>query len=190
MIEPVPEQPVPPSADASFDKLFETGFTRVVRSLVLLGADRATAEDLVQEAFWTTYQRWNEVRRYGSPIAWVAKTALNKWRQHCRTADRRHGLLMQADPLQLAKENKDLTEVDKRLDIQRSLLQLPLGQREVIVLYYILDQSVSDIARTLEVADGTVKSQLYDARHALADLMTDDAAGPNPEGGSSGPERK
>ncbi|MGW2787711.1 RNA polymerase sigma factor [Streptomyces populi] len=179
-----------PAADLSFDELFETGFTRVVRSLVLLGADRGTAEDLAQEAFWTAYQRWNEVRPYDRPIAWVAKTALNKWRQYCRTADRRDGLLARADPLRLVKENKDLAEVDKRLDLRRSLLELPLGQREVIVLRYIIDQSVSDIARTLGRAEGTVKSQLFDARHALADLIADDGEGPNREGESSGPEQK
>ncbi|MEU9663891.1 RNA polymerase sigma factor [Streptomyces chartreusis] len=180
MTEPAPEQPAPHASEAGFDQLFQTGFTRVVRSLLLLGADRSTAEDLAQEAFCTAYQRWDEICSYGSPIAWIAKTALNKWRQHCRISARRHGLLAQADPLQLVKQNRDLAEVDKRLDVQRCLLQLPLRQREVIVLHYILDQSVSSIARTLGVAEGTVKSQLYDARQSLADLMTDGSTGPQP----------
>lgn len=189
MIEPVPEQPPPSAADASFDELFEKGFTRIVRSLALVGADRATAEDLTQEAFCLTYQRWSEVCRYDNPIAWVAKTALNKWRQHRRTADRRHGLLAQVDPLHLVKENKDLDEVDKRLAIQRSLERLPQRQREAIVLHYILDQSLSDVALTLELAEGTVKAYLHDARHSLAHLMTDDGEGPNREGDWSGSER-
>ncbi len=36
MIEPAPEHPTPPTATAAFDNLFKTGFTRVVRTLVLM----------------------------------------------------------------------------------------------------------------------------------------------------------
>ncbi|MFE0172257.1 RNA polymerase sigma factor [Streptomyces sp. NPDC059002] len=185
----MPEPPVS-SSEAAFDELFERGFTRMVRSLVLMGAGRATAEDLAQDAFWTACRKWHEVRLYDHPIAWVAKTALNMWRQHCRTAERREELLARADPAQLVKECEDFSEVDQRLDVRRALARLPIGQREVTVLHYILDQPVSVIARTLGLAEGTVKSQLYDARHALADLLADEDAERDREGGSSGPDRK
>ncbi|WP_190079744.1 RNA polymerase sigma factor [Streptomyces longisporoflavus] len=188
MTEPAAEPPAP-STDESFDELFENGFTRLVRSLVLLGAGRATAEDLTQDAFGAAYEKWAEVAHYGHPIAWVARTALNMWRQHCRTAQRRDALLARADPRQLVKEYKDFSEVDRRLDIQRTLARLPLRQREVVVLHYILDQPVSAVARTLEVAEGTVKSQLYDARRTLAGLLAGEDAERDREGGSSGPDR-
>jgi RNA polymerase sigma-70 factor, ECF subfamily len=187
MIEPAPEHPTQPTATAAFDDLFKIGFTRVVRTLVLMGARLSVAEEHAQEAFFIAYTRWDEVRSKSSPIAWVARTAINKWVQDCRTDDRRHGLLERAGLLRLTKESNDPGDVDERLDTQRLLQQLPERQREVMVLHYILDQSVRDIARTLEVAEGTVKSQLYDARHSLASkAQTEDNQG----GDTSERERK
>ncbi|MEV7243107.1 sigma-70 family RNA polymerase sigma factor [Streptomyces sp. NPDC093248] len=168
----------------TFDELYQQGFTRVVRSLVLVGADQATAEDLAQDAFCVTYGRWDEVCHYQSPIAWTAKTALNKWHQHSRTQGRRQGLLAKVSALRsLGREHRDLILVEKRLDVQRWLKQLPFRQREVIVLHYICDQSVSDIAVTLEISVGTVKSQLHDARQALTGLAADGDAENRTEGG-------
>ncbi|MET9566285.1 RNA polymerase sigma factor [Streptomyces tauricus] len=188
MIEPIPEPPTTRPSQL-FDELFEEGFARVVRSLVLMGAGRAIAEDLAQDAFWTAYERWDEVGLYDHPLAWVGRTALNMWRQYCRTAHRREGLLAQADPWQLVNEGKDLVETDRRIDVQRALAQLPLRQREVVVLHYIFDQPVRVVARILEIAEGTVKSQLSDARRTLA-LMAGEGAERNRQGGLSGPERK
>ncbi|MGW3031269.1 RNA polymerase sigma factor [Streptomyces sp. NPDC001178] len=173
MIEPAPE-PSPAATEAkSFNELFMTGFARIVRSLVFLGANRATAEDLAAEAFVTAYERWQDICHYDSPIDWVAKVAVNKWRQHCRTAKRRTDLALQEAPARIMGANNDLAVADKRIDVRRCVQRLPERQREVIVLHYILDQTVSAIAFTLGVAEGTVKSQLHDARRTLADLMAD-----------------
>ncbi|MEU6002875.1 sigma-70 family RNA polymerase sigma factor [Streptomyces sp. NPDC047197] len=188
MIESVPEPP-PPASGQLFDELFQKGFAGVVRSLVLMGAGRELAEDLAQDAFWTAYERWEEVGHYDHPLAWVGKTALNMWRQYSRTEHRREGLLVQADPRQLVKEGKGFAEVDRRIDVRRALAQLPPRQLEVVLLYYILDQPVSVVARTLGISEGTVKSHLSDARSALA-LMAGEGAPRNREGGASGTERK
>jgi len=57
------------------------------------------------------------------------------------------------------------------VDIGRALAALPIEQRQVVVLHHLLDLPVADIASTLGVPVGTVKSRLSRARDALAPLL-------------------
>ena len=57
---------------------------------------------------------------------------------------------------------------DARIDVARALADLPQRQREVTVLRYYLGLNVAEIAETLELHEGTVKTSLFRARAALA----------------------
>lgn len=61
-----------------------------------------------------------------------------------------------------------MARAGESVDIHRVLARLPRRQREVVVLYYFLDQSVDRIAAELEIPAGTVKAALHRARAALA----------------------
>ncbi|MEV0261203.1 SigE family RNA polymerase sigma factor [Streptomyces sp. NPDC050617] len=174
---------------ADFDELFVTRFAAVVRALAVLGADRATAEDLAQEAFLVALCDWGKVGRLDSPEAWVAKTAVNKWRQTCRTAARRQDVTRRAGPFAAgpfngAYERKPAEEVERRSDVMNGLLGLPERQREVLVLHYFLDQTVAEVAQLLGIAPGTVKSTLHDARSALGKFLEASYADDFRKGGS------
>lgn len=60
--------------------------------------------------------------------------------------------------------------------VNRAVTQLPLPQRLVVVLHYIDDCSLQEIAEILEVPEGTVKSRLHYARLSLRQLMEDHPA--------------
>ena len=60
-------------------------------------------------------------------------------------------------------------EVQER--VQEALLELPPDLRAAIVLYDIEGQSYGDIAKTLRVPEGTVKSRIHRARNALRELL-------------------
>ena len=70
------------------------------------------------------------------------------------------------------------TRAADRIDIHRLLAHLPRHQREVVVLYYLLDQSVAGIAAELETSPGTVKATLHRARAALAEQLDTDTTRP------------
>ncbi|WP_406486069.1 RNA polymerase sigma factor [Streptomyces phaeochromogenes] len=164
--------------------MYLTGFSLMVRTLVLCGAERKTAEDLAQDAFLAAYEKWDEIGRYDKPIAWIARTALYKWRNYCRTRQR-HNRWAETLPASTRDAVGEFTAAATvRLDVQRALQRLPDGQREVIILYYILDRSVATIASILEIAEGTVKSQLHAARATLKLLLADNSEAP-PEGGGA-----
>ena len=54
-----------------------------------------------------------------------------------------------------------------------ALRRLPARQRETVVLHYLLDMSVAQVARATGVAEGTVKTQLHRARETLRAAMTE-----------------
>jgi RNA polymerase sigma factor (sigma-70 family) len=58
-------------------------------------------------------------------------------------------------------------DVDLRLLLQRALLELPVGQRTVLVLRYFEDWTEAETARAMGVSVGTVKSQAHRALAAL-----------------------
>ena len=67
-----------------------------------------------------------------------------------------------------ADESADAALAGLDIDVLAAINTLPLQQKQVTVLHYLLDQSVETIAEGLGVSDGTVKTQLFRARKALA----------------------
>lgn len=59
------------------------------------------------------------------------------------------------------------------LDLRRGLAELPVRQREAVVLHYYLDLSVAEVAAAQRVTDGTVKTSLHRARRSLGRLLAD-----------------
>ncbi|MFI6281816.1 RNA polymerase sigma factor [Streptomyces sp. NPDC050988] len=184
------EHPTDPSRSdplrtlADFDGVYLTKFPGVVRALVLLGADRSTAEDLAQESFLIALHHWDTVGRYDKPGAWVARTAVNKWRQFGRTARRRHDVLSSIASADHVGEQRGFEGSDRHIDVLQALAKLTGRQREVLALYYLLDHTVSEVAATLNIAEGTVKSTLHDARSALAKWLAPGYADDPREGGA------
>jgi RNA polymerase sigma-70 factor (ECF subfamily) len=154
-----------PATD-SFDAFYRDARSRVAVHLYAITGDVVEAQDVTQEAFARAWQRWDQVRRYENPEAWVRivgrRLAINRWR---RTKSRmaaysRHGL--DAHALPPSEDN---------VAIVAALRQLPYEQRVAIVLHHLAGLSVVDVARELEIPVGTVKARLWRGRRALAPLL-------------------
>jgi RNA polymerase sigma factor (sigma-70 family) len=68
----------------------------------------------------------------------------------------------------------DPGQPEVRPDIERALRSLPRRQREATVLRYYLGMEISEIAGAMGVSAGTVKTQLFRARRALATALGED----------------
>lgn len=149
--------------------LYQASFVRVVRVVGLVSGDVAEAEDVVQEAFVRLVPLWAKVSRYEDPEAWVRGVALrllsNRRRKlrNGRAAVRRLGL-----GGDLAAPTAD------GVDIRRALAALPLGQRQVVVLHYLIGLDLAAVAVELRIPVGTCKSRLHHARAALQPLLSED----------------
>jgi RNA polymerase sigma factor (sigma-70 family) len=163
--DPGPAGPDPGSAAAPaerFEAFYLREYQAVVRLAYALSGSRLAAEDIAQEAFLRAFRDWDRIRH---PSAWVRKVAVRK---AGRTVQRR---LLEARALarSLAGRGPAVAELPAEdAEVWRAVRALPRRQAQVIALRYVADASVAEIARTLGLAEGTVKAQLHRGRQALA----------------------
>jgi RNA polymerase sigma-70 factor (sigma-E family) len=136
-----------------FDDFVRGRTTRLLRVAYLLTGDRHAAEDLVQEVLEQMYVRWRRVS--GSPDAYARRAlvnrATNRWRRRGRRPE---------SPL----AHHDVAEPDHsdgvvvREAVVEALRALPPRQRAAVVLRYLDDLPIADVARALDCSEGAVKS--------------------------------
>ena len=149
----------------------------VFKAAWLILRDTDSAEDVAQETFVKAYNATNKLKPgddiRGWPYRIATNTALNVLRS------RRRELVAMAKVGVAPTRTADAYEaLDTRSVIAGVLDEMPDRLRVVLVLRYFLDLTERDIAKTLKIRPGTVKSRLHEARHWLAeDITVADAAG-------------
>lgn len=123
----------------------------------------------MQEAFARAWQRWDTLRSYDAPEAWVRtvahRLAVSRFRRAGAglRAMRRHGL-----PPDAPGSTPD------RVALVAALATLPAAQRRAIVLHHVVGLSVEEVAAETGAPSGTVKARLARGRAALAPQLCDD----------------
>jgi RNA polymerase sigma-70 factor, ECF subfamily len=149
-----------------FDALFAAHYARLVRALTLVAGDQELAADAVQEAFVRAHLKWRKIGRYEDPIGWVRRVAINQ----IRDAHRRHERKNRALRRMAARESAVAEPVEPD-EFGRLLAALPTQQRAATALFYVDGLSIAEIAAALDIAEGSVKSHLHDARRRLKPLL-------------------
>src|SRR4051794_11272939 len=128
-----------------FDRLYYASYASVLRAVVLLTPTLEDAHDVTQEAFARALARWGAVGSLESPIGWIRKVAVNAATDlHRRDRTRRTA------SVRLLGGSGPVPAPDgASVDVVRALSQLKPAQRQAIVLHYLLDMSVADIAAEL-----------------------------------------
>jgi RNA polymerase sigma factor (sigma-70 family) len=141
-------------------------FAGVCRIVAALCGPDLDVDGAVAEAMARAVEQLGSGRSIDALAAWITRTAVNVGRsENRRQAVRRRKTPMVSLPLHT---DAGIDSVALRLDIQRALRGLTRRQADVVALYYGLDLSVGDIARTLGRSEGTVKATLFKARSILA----------------------
>jgi RNA polymerase sigma-70 factor, ECF subfamily len=161
----------------SFDEFYAGTAARIVRHAYALTGDLDDARDIAQEGFARAWQRWSSVSACASPEAWVRRVATNlavsRWRR-ARTAR-----LLASRDAGIAKQAPGVST--DTVALVAGLRTLPQRQRTVLVLYYLADLSVEQIAAELGCPAGSVKAWLSRGRSALAAAVRADDANPTSE---------
>lgn len=136
---------------------YDRHYGRVLGIVTLVTGSRAAAEDVVHEAVARAWERGNHVQHLDRWVLTVAlNLARNRWRKLRREVGDRPA-------------DGHVPAVDAQaVDLQRALRDLPVRQREVVVLHYLLDLPVAEVAELLGLSTGGVKHALFRARRSLA----------------------
>ena len=144
---------------------------RLARSLLKNEAD---AQDAVQDAVLTAYEKLGTLRSQEKFRPWIMRivvnTAYDMLRQRRDTAQIEHATGL------IAPDGRDPGEL---LSLRDALLQLSPELRAVIVLFYYEGLSVREISGVLGASQGAVKTRLCRARQQLRGLLTDEGESSN-----------
>lgn len=151
--------------------LYDRHRRMVYRTALVITGDTDAASDLLQDVFLRLHRFADNIDSRRPLEPWLYRMTINLTYDWVKRMNRWPRPLEDlADWLAGAVENNpyEITEKnDEWQQVQLAVSALPLPQRVVVVLYYLNDQSLQEIAEILSVPVGTVKSRLHYGRHAL-----------------------
>ena len=150
-----------------FDGFFRVEYPKLVAAAVAMTGSYEIACELAQEALLRSYRSWSRVSTMDVPGAWVRRVLINL------AIDVRRAHRRAARSERVVDRFEDVSFDDPAVDGWWSAVRaLPDRQRAVVVLHYVEDRSVLEIAGVLGIAEGTVKATLAKARQSLARTLT------------------
>ena len=169
--------------EAAFNELIRLYQARIFRLVFRMLGDRSEAEDLAQEVFITVFKSIDGFRGDSKLSTWLYRVATNHCKNRIKYLDRRargkkkefdeiaeHGALESATmnpSAHIARPDQMLEAMQKEKILQDAIGSLDDEHRELIVLRDIEHMTYEQIQEITGLAEGTVKSRLHRARHAL-----------------------
>ncbi len=156
-------------------KLYDKYYSDIYRYLFHATFNRTVAEDLTSNVFLAAFRSLPRFRWRGVSFkAWLYRIATNEIRMHCRRTRLAERVRSQ-DPVEpghvtsTARESAQAEE--ERQLLHRTLLQLHLKYRTVLILRYLEDQGIDEIAEVTGQKPGTVKSRIHRGLARLQELL-------------------
>ncbi|HEX7175568.1 MAG TPA: sigma-70 family RNA polymerase sigma factor [Pyrinomonadaceae bacterium] len=165
----------------AFEQLYRRHYRRVYALSLRMLSDPTMAEDMTQEVFVNLFTKIGSFRGESQFTTWLHRMTVNQVLMYFRKASTRSELTTDEGetPVQIVRGTEDpgrMPVVD-RIGLENAIRQLPLGYRTVFVLHDVEGYDHDEIARTLEISQGTSKSQLHKARLKLRGLIRQQSAG-------------
>ncbi len=155
-------------ADRAVTELYATHYRSLVRLAALLVRDIATAEEVVQDSFVAMHGGWRRLRDSEKALSYLRQSVVNRSRSVLR-----HRVVVDRNapkpPPDMPSAEHGAIALLERSAVIAALRTLPARQREALVLRFYGDMSEAQIAETMQISKGAVKS--HTAR-AMATLRT------------------
>jgi RNA polymerase sigma-70 factor (sigma-E family) len=154
------------SADRAVTELYAVHYRGLVRLASFLVRDTPTAEEVVQDAFIAMADGWQRLRDAEKALAYLRQAVVNRSRsvlRHRTVVDKN----MQKAPPDMPSAEHGALVLLERSAVVSALRELPERQREAIALRYYADMSEAEIAATMRISRGAVKSHTARGMAAL-----------------------
>ena len=140
------------------------------------GAPWADAVEIAQDSFseaWLNREAcrgdWSEPETFGR---WLRGVALNQYRNWARARWRRQSRWKPLTPQALEQASSEPLESTEHFEaLRKAIQQLPGKQKQVVLMHYLEESSVKEVAALLGVSVKTVEGRLYQARRSLRRLL-------------------
>lgn len=161
--------------DTEFERFFRSEYAGLVAFGAAVCGDRDVAQSLAQETLIRAYERWDDVQRHDVPVAWLRRVMHNLVVDHLRRAgaERRAVDRLATRTPGTADAAPSPVGVDHWFALVEPLTP---DQRAAATLFYAEDLPVAEIAATLGISAGTVKSTLSKARRRMRHAIEQEAS--------------
>src|SRR4051812_46965610 len=162
---------VPGTADEAVRVLYGTHWHQLVRLATLLTRDASVAEELVQDAFVSLHRRWSSLADPAAAHGYLRTTVVN----NARSVLRHRGVeerYRQPGPPEPSGPEERAVQSTEDAKVMAALRSLSRRQQEVLVLRYYADLSEHEIAETLGMSRGAVKSHAHRGIAALREALS------------------
>lgn len=149
-------------ARARFDTFFEEEHERLFKALYFVTGNRHDAEELMQDAFVSLWERWNEIGRIADPTGYLFRVALNGFRMR-----RRRAAMAVRKVVPIPERRDAFLDAEMRADVRQLLLEVSPRQRAALLLVDLLGYPSEQAARILRVRPSTVRALASKGRQAL-----------------------
>jgi RNA polymerase sigma-70 factor (sigma-E family) len=160
-----------PGAEQAISDLYAAHAIGLIRLAVVMLGNRQAAEDVVQEAFCGLYRRWSQLAEPERALFYLRASVLNGCRSELRTRLRNSRRIVRALPGSVASTEDLVLIADEHREVLAAMRRLPDRQREALVLRFYADLGEEQIARSMGITEGTVKSTTSRALAALARML-------------------
>jgi len=161
-------------AEADVQQLFVAEYPALVRTLAMIARDRTAAEDIAQDAFVQLLRHWPQVSAYDAPGAWLRRVAIRMAVRQDHRAKVRPLRERQA----YASAPTAVEETGHHTDpaLMAAVAQLSPQQRSVVVLFYLEDRPMAEVADLVGCSAATGWVHLHRARRKLAELLGEEVS--------------
>ncbi|MCR5204707.1 MAG: sigma-70 family RNA polymerase sigma factor [Lachnospiraceae bacterium] len=146
----------------------------VLRTAYSYVKDKFTAEDIFQEVFIKAYKSLDSFRNESSVKTWLIRITINAAKDYLKSAYNQKVVPMMDFKEDMLTSEDDFEEIENRdrdEQIRNTVMNLPEQYREVLLCVYYHDMSVAETAKSLNIAEGTVKSRLSRARDLMKNKL-------------------
>jgi len=161
---------------AHFADLYEINFDRVYAYVVKRVGNRAETEDVTSEVFHQALANLKRFEWRGIPFAaWLFRIAANliadRWQRSGREVADDAGQIESAQIKSGKLSPAEIEEVERRATLFRLVDTLPVEQRRVVVLRFVEQKSIKEVAREVRKTEGAVKQLQFRALSSLRARM-------------------
>jgi RNA polymerase sigma factor (sigma-70 family) len=159
------ETSVTPPEGLDFDDFFASESESLFRRLWLVTRNRSEAEEVMQDAFLSLYERWDRMAEVDDPRAYLYRTAFNAWNKRSRRASRALRATL------VPSRRDDVEAADARTVIGDALAHLSPRQRAAVVLTELLGYSSETAGSILGIRAVTARVLTSQARSAMREYL-------------------
>lgn len=143
----------------------------VLRTAYMYVKDQHLAEDIFQDVFLKVNQKLHTFEGKSSIKTWIIRITINTCKDYLKSAwNKRVTPITEYQEQTLREEKDEFDEVERKEDsrmIRNVIMELPDIYKEVVILVYYQEMTISEVASVLKVAEGTIKSRLARAKEKL-----------------------